>query len=85
MIPQRVVDWVYQCDSIMREYGMVSGEHLQKSRLSARSKARKLIRYLIELRIRDRDELREHYDQVKGGWVWSVELVPKKGDSSDDR
>ena len=83
VIPERTVEWIYECDRILREHGQVVGLVPRKTRFSARSKARNLIRYLVELRVRERDELSEHVEPVKDGWQWSVILLSQGGGRRD--
>jgi hypothetical protein len=76
-ISQERVDWARYCDQILDEHGAVTGSHAYPERHQARWRARTLISLMVELRLRDRAELREHTDRRDGGWVWTVEYVPR--------
>jgi hypothetical protein len=76
-IPRRRADWVRDCDKILMDHGEVQGTVAYKQRHHARWRAQSLIRMLVELRLHERWELREHVAQQSGGWVWSVEYLPR--------
>lgn len=76
-VPLSTVEWVKACDKIMVSHGAVTGSTAYKDRHQARYRARKLIRLLDELRIRDRWQLKEHTSRSSGGWVWTVEYNPR--------
>lgn len=77
-IPQRTVNWVRECDSILSSHGVVVGRNRYPNREAARHHARRLKRLLVELRMREGWELREHMEQVEGGWIWSVEYLGRE-------
>jgi hypothetical protein len=81
-IPAYKVEWVQQADAIMREYGLVTGSVLCRTRRAAQWRAEKLIRYMVELRMYDRGQLVEHTSRRSGGWVWSVEYRGRIPDAS---
>jgi hypothetical protein len=72
-IRREIVDWVMECDDIMMRYGAVRGAMVYEKRKTARNRAERLIRYLVELRIRERWQLVEHTEHRDHGYVWSVE------------
>lgn len=74
-IPRKTVDWVEECDAILSSHGVAVGQKRYATRDSARHHARRLKRLLVELRMREEWELREHMEQVDGGWIWSVEYL----------
>jgi hypothetical protein len=47
------------------------------TRDQARWQGRSLIALLVDLRLRDRSELRGHTDRLHGGWVWTIEYLPR--------
>jgi hypothetical protein len=69
------VDWARDADRILLEHGAVRGTKVYPERHRSRWQARALISLLVELRLHDRAELREHTDRLAGGWVWTVEYV----------
>ena len=58
-IPSHIVEWVGKADAILREHGDVAGAATYEKRHQARWRAQKLIRLLVELRVRERWELIE--------------------------
>jgi hypothetical protein len=72
------VEWARDADRILLEYGAVRGARVYAQRHQARWQARSLISLLVELRLHDRAELREHTDRLAGGWVWTVEYVGRR-------
>lgn len=74
-IPREIVDWVMECDEILMRYGLVRGSMVYIHQHTARNKAARLIRYMDELRVHERWELKEHTERRDGGWAWSVEYV----------
>jgi len=74
-IPKAVVDFVYAADEILREHGAVQGTDVYDQRHKARWRAQKLIRYMVELRVHERWELKEHTERRGDGWTWTVEYV----------
>lgn len=74
-IRRRDVEWVHDADKIMREYGAVTSSIVYDVRHKARWKAQRLIRLMVELRVHERWQLREHTDKIDGGWTWTVEYL----------
>jgi len=72
-IRQDVVDWVKTCDQIMMEHGLVRGALVYEKRKTARNRAERLIRYMVDLRIHERWQLVEHVNRRSDGYVWQVE------------
>jgi hypothetical protein len=66
----------------MLEHGAVQGSRVYQERHRARWQARALIALLVELRLHERPELREHTDRVDGGWVWYVQHVDARSRAS---
>ena len=79
-IPKARRDWVIDCDRIMLEHGAVRGARIYPNRNAARWHAQALIRLMVELRIHNRDEMREHTERSGNGFVWSVEYLGRHGD-----
>ena len=69
------VEWVQQCDEIMVRHGIVVGSLTYGTRDQARHHARHLKRLMVELRLHEAWQLREHVERANGGWVWSVEYL----------
>jgi hypothetical protein len=74
-VQRRTVDWVHEADSIMLEHGAVVGTGVLEHRYQARWRAQRLIRLMVELRLHERWELKEHTERRPAGWGWSVEYV----------
>jgi hypothetical protein len=74
-IPARMVEWVQGANAIMLEHGAVHGGNVYDKHHEARWRARKLIRLMVELRLHERWELKEHVERRRDGFVWSVEYV----------
>lgn len=70
-----MVNQVHAADDILMEHGAVQGTDAYDARHKARWRAQKLIRYMVELRIHERWELKEHTERRGDGWVWTVEYV----------
>jgi len=77
-IRREIVDWVQECDRILMDYGIVAGQLVYDKRKTARNRAERLIRYLVELRLREKWQLVEHTERKDGGYVWSVEYRGEK-------
>lgn len=69
------VDWVKHCDEIMLKHGSVQSLALYDKRHKARWKAQRLMRLMVELRIHERWQLREHTEHKPEGWTWTVEYL----------
>jgi predicted DNA-binding transcriptional regulator YafY len=67
-----VVEWVQDADTILMDYGAVRGT-VRHTYNSARWHAQKLIQYMVELKLHERWELKEHVERRGEGWLWSVE------------
>lgn len=74
-IKRRTVNWVKECDAILTSHGIVVGQERYPNRDAARHHARRLKRLLVELRMREGWELREHIEPIDGGYIWSVEYL----------
>lgn len=74
-IPRHRVEWVTDCNQILVEHGAVVGSTVYKDRHQARWRAQSLIRYMVELRLHDRWDLREHTEKKGDGWIWTVEYL----------
>ena len=74
-IKPEVVAWVKECDRIMLAHGLVVGARTYATKHRARYPARNLKRLMVELRIHEPWQLREHVDRAAGGWAWSVEYL----------
>lgn len=72
-VPAHVVDWVNDCDKIMREHGAVEGAQAYEKRYQARWRAQRLIRLMVQLDLHQRWQLFEHTSRKPAGWTWSVE------------
>jgi hypothetical protein len=59
----------------MLEHGAVRGSRVHPERHQARWQARSMISLMVELRLHERSEVREHTEPLNGGWVWIVEHV----------
>jgi hypothetical protein len=79
-VPQYLIDWANHGNEILVEHGKVTGTRSYERRHQARYRAQKLIRLMVELRLREKWELREHTEKTGGGWTWTVEYV-----QSDDQ
>jgi hypothetical protein len=71
-IAQHHIDWANHANDLLLEHGVVTGVHSYDSRHQARYRSQKLIRLLVELRLRERWELAEHVEKRGGRWTWSV-------------
>lgn len=69
------VEWVQACDEIMVKHGLVVGALTYPTKERARYPARNLKRLMVELRLHEAWQLREHVERVGGGWGWSVEYL----------
>jgi hypothetical protein len=78
-IPRVRREWAYECDRIMVEYGSVQGSTVYTKRHNARWHAQSLIRLMVELRIHERWELREHTERQGDSWIWTVEYCGRNG------
>lgn len=81
-ISKRVVDQVLAAGDILTEHGAVQGTETYDVRHKARWRAQQLIRYMVELRMHERWELKEHTEQNGDGrWTWAVEYLggPRNG------
>jgi hypothetical protein len=77
------VEWVNECDQIMLEFGYVIGTEVYEKRKTARNRAERLIRFMVELRLHERWELIEHTEKTKAGrWRWSVEYAGRRDNGS---
>lgn len=74
-VPSHIVDWVNDCDAILREHGSVQGAVGYEKRYQARWRAQRLIRLMVELRLHQRWQLVEHTSRKPNGWTWSVEYL----------
>jgi len=77
-IPAETVQWAQDADEILLEHGAVQGRTIYEHRHQARWRAQRLIRLLVELRMRQRWELKEHTERRHGGWTWTVEYLGGK-------
>jgi hypothetical protein len=71
----RTVEWAKRADAIMVEHGSVYGRTSYATRVRARHRARYLIGVLVDLRLHERWELREHVERKQDGYVWAVEYL----------
>jgi hypothetical protein len=74
-IPRGQIDWAEDANYRLREHGVVAGVHSYESRHHARYRAQRLIRLLVELRLRERWELAECVEKRGGRWTWSVQYA----------
>ncbi len=74
-IRRDLVQYVKECDEIMTTHGLVVGALTYPTKERARYPARNLKRLMVELRIHEAWQLREHVERAGGGWVWSVEYL----------
>lgn len=74
-IPNATVDWVKHCDEIMLKHGHVVGSQRYAKQHQARHRARRLKRLMVELRMHEPWQLKEHIERVGDKWVWSVEYL----------
>ena len=79
-IPRHAIEWTRDADAILREHGAVWGEQTYVKRHVARWRAQKLIRLLVELRLRERWELAERTVKRGGEWAWAVEYTGRRAD-----
>lgn len=77
-ISGRTVEWVKQANLIMVEHGSVYGRTGYQTRDRARWRARYLIGLMVDLRLHERWELREHVESKQGGFVWAVEYLGRR-------
>lgn len=77
-VPAHVVDWVNDCDRIMREHGAVEGQVFYEKRWHARWRAQRLIKLMVLLELHQRWQLVEHTSRKPSGWSWSVEYLKER-------
>jgi hypothetical protein len=77
-IPAREVEWVKSANAIMLEHGAVYSSRLYPKRHVARWRAERLIKLMVELRLHQRWELRQHVERKAGGYIWAVEYLGKR-------
>lgn len=77
-IPPHVVEWVRECDRIMTTYGHVEGQNAYTTRDRARYPPRKLRALMLELKMHEGWQLKEHVGKTPRGWVWSLEYIPRE-------
>lgn len=80
-VPRRRVEWAQECRRIMLEHGAVVGTNTYRHRHQARWRAQALMRLLVELRMHERWELREHTERRGDGWIWTVEYRGRRDDN----
>lgn len=69
------VEWVRECDRIMVRHGSVHSANSYAKRSTARNRANKLIKLMVELRLHEKWQLVEHTNRKGDGWTWAVEYV----------
>jgi hypothetical protein len=79
-VPQHLIDWANHANKVLIEYGSVTGRHCYERRHQAWYRAQKLIRLLVELRLREQWELREHAQKSGRAWTWTVEYLRSGND-----
>lgn len=72
-IPAQTVEWVHAADAILVEHGAVRGRKFYVRRHHARWRAERLIRLMVELRLHERWELKQHVERRPQGYTWTVE------------
>jgi hypothetical protein len=72
------VEYARQADAIMREHGSVASPKLYETRHKARWRARYLIDLMVDLRLHDRWQLREHVERTPSGYRWAVEFLGER-------
>lgn len=77
-IPPQVVDWVKECDAIMRKHGHVQGGRTYTTRDRARWPPRRLRDLMIDLHMYEGWQLIEHVGRTPSGYVWSLEYRPRE-------
>jgi hypothetical protein len=77
-ISQERVKWARSFDRILLEHRAVEGTRVYAERHQARWQARAMISLMVELRLHDRSELREHTYRRRGGWAWAIERVDRR-------
>lgn len=77
-IPDKVMAWVRDCNTILLEYGRVDGGEAYRMRHTARYKARKLRDLMVDLRMHESWQLREHTWHTPDGWAWCLEYIPPR-------
>lgn len=75
-IPIDKVDWAKRANAFLCDHGMVESVRVHPTRPSARHHAQYLMRIMVELRMHQRWELREHTYRKGDGWGWTVEYTP---------
>jgi hypothetical protein len=74
-VPQHLIDYANHANQLLVKHGAVTGMYSYERRHQARYRAQKLIGLLVELRLREQWELREHAERASRGWTWTVEYV----------
>jgi len=74
-IPQHSVEWAENANRILMAHGAVWGRTSYPNRHQARYRARKLLTLLVDLRLRDRWEVKERVQERAGEWAWAVEYI----------
>lgn len=72
-MPATTVQWVQECDEIMMSKGLVRGKWIYEKRKTARNRAERLIKCMVDLNLHERWQLMQHVEQYQGGYKWSVE------------
>lgn len=73
------IEWAQDSDKILLEHGAVKGSRVYSERHHARWRARKLIKLMVDLRIHERWQLKEHVNRESGGYVWHIEYLGRRG------
>jgi hypothetical protein len=77
-LPAPAVELAKRAHKILLAHGAMGGVRTYPNRPGARGRARKLIRYMVELRLHERWELVERTQRRDDGWAWIVELSGRR-------
>jgi hypothetical protein len=79
-IPRARREWAEKCAKIMRDHGAVEGSTVYEHQYNARNHAQGLMRLMVELKLAEKWELREHVERRGGGFTWTIEWAGPDGE-----
>ena len=77
-ISGRKVEYARKADAVMVEHGSIYGGRFYETRAKARHRARYLIALMVDLRLHEPWELREHVERTPNGYRWAVEYLGER-------
>ena len=79
-IPLARIEYLKHCSSILVGHGSVVADESYRTRDAARGHVRRIRDDMVDLRLHESWQLRQHVEKINGSWIWSIEYLGRNGD-----